>query len=220
MDDKQAEPALDAGERIIVSGMLRRAAREPWPPRRCRTTGEPHQYVKESNVRSMSLASSIVGVTVLIGLGAVAMARSDGVDETSKAVIVHRTAGAQMGDTQPTFEAARTIFTGEVWSQTWEASDPRLSGSATYHSTAYAYEDFELKATIVRVETDEGAWAGTGREVFWPDSFGSVDMLELSGEGAYEGLSALLIEDGVHEPHTLRGAIVEGGLPPFPDPAQ
>jgi hypothetical protein len=176
--------------------------------------------VKELKVRLMILALSVVGITALLGFGGIAVAQSDGAETTSTAVIVHRTAGAQTGDAQPTFETARTIFTGEVWSQTWEATDPRLTGSATYHSTAYTFEDFELKAIAVRVENDEGAWVGTGREVFWAEPFGSIDMLELSGEGAYEGLSALLTEDGMHEPHTLRGAIVYGGLPPFPEPAQ
>ena len=171
-------------------------------------------------LRSMTLAASVVGGAVLVGLGGLAVAQSEGTEETSTAVIVHRTAGAQTGDTQPTFETARTIFTGEVWSQTWEATDPRLTGSVTYHSTGYAWEDFELKAITVRVETDEGAWVGTGREVFWPEPFGFIDMLELTGEGPYEGLSALLTEDGAHEPHTLRGAIIDGELPPFPEPAQ
>ena len=44
--------------------------------------------------------------------------------------------------------------------------------------------------------------------------FGALSMYTLSGEGEYEGLSAVLTpsEDGV-----FKALVIDGGLPPFPE---
>ena len=80
-----------------------------------------------------------------------------------------------------------------------------------------------------RLDGPEGAWTGTGRVLGWgmrPASAEEheetwIEMLTLSGEGAYEGLSATLVRviyGGDIGPY--EGFIFEGGHPPFPDPIE
>lgn len=78
-----------------------------------------------------------------------------------------------------------------------------------------------------RLDGPEGAWTGTGRVLGWgvlPTSADEheetwIEMVTLSGEGAYEGLSATLVRiiyEGDTRPY--EGFIFEGGPPPIPDP--
>jgi hypothetical protein len=69
----------------------------------------------------------------------------------------------------------------------------------------------------------EGSWRGTGRAVEADE--GRYSTYELLGEGAYEGLYALLRGTpgaDAHGPWDLsyEGLIFEGELPAFPEPAE
>ena len=73
-------------------------------------------------------------------------------------------------------------------------------------------------AHALEVVNDEGTWVGTGRYV---GPLG-VSLSTLTGEGAYEGLTAFVTEayDDLTDEDFLEAVIIEGGLPPFPEPAQ
>ena len=49
-------------------------------------------------------------------------------------------------------------------------------------------------------------------------NFGDIMWLVLTGDGAYEGLTAYLTQDYVHEAGTIRGVIIADELPPAPEP--
>ena len=98
-----------------------------------------------------------------------------------------------------------------------------MSGTATFRTTIHWYPDSagcrSRGHAAVRIVNDEGAWAGTGRTINSLNN-GRMEMLELSGEGAYEGLTAFLVEDLFHTPGTAKGVIIEGELPAFPEPIE
>jgi hypothetical protein len=96
------------------------------------------------------------------------------------------------------------------------ASDPRISGRATYTSTIRFYPygeeggtDPALWASSVRIENDDGSWVGTGSGFHDPDD-AFREWYVLDGQDAYEGLTAVfLFVDG----EANEGVIVPGGLP-------
>lgn len=78
---------------------------------------------------------------------------------------------------------------GPWWKITWEASDPRLSGTGTYVSNWNTEESTGLAygaSTYVLVNED-GRWVGPSLVFGSP---GSDELLVLQGEDAYEGLTA------------------------------
>ena len=69
------------------------------------------------------------------------------------------------------------------------------------------------EAYAIEVVNDKGAWVGTGRAT-QAREFGAMSMYTLNGEGEYEGLSAVLTQP---DDNIIKGLIIEGGLPPFPE---
>lgn len=100
-------------------------------------------------------------------------------------------------------------------------SDPRLPGTmhvqqdaVLHHGDMTSYADFMFVfADSVRLEDADGAWVGSGRGVSGSD--GTIMLYELTGEGAYEGLSALF--DRAFDPETMAvdfdGFIFERDVP-------
>ncbi len=106
---------------------------------------------------------------------------------------------------------------------TWTFDDPRLTGAVTTvgHMDAFPQADSDEWVEVwwgdLRVVNEDGAWSGT--------SSGSLDsaqpvetrttLYQLTGEGAYEGLSALLFETTTigSEPYIF-GMVFPGSLPP------
>jgi len=112
-----------------------------------------------------------------------------------------------------------------------EMSDPRLKGDwSTYVNTdeyIWVGTDSEpspgLGTVVVRMENEEGAWQGSGSEPYLPGvPVPEWGMLVLVGEDAYEGLTAVMANHFVDEPcgWELRGYIVEGEMPPMPEPLE
>jgi hypothetical protein len=112
-----------------------------------------------------------------------------------------------------------TRYRGGTWRQTIDVTDPRLEG-AIYHrweSDGYAVPAAETGPTVAaatwRIENDEGAWEGGQTELVLADGTQLQSLTTLTGEGAYEGLTALMgvvgFEDGSCTAD-IRGVIVEG----------
>ena len=108
-----------------------------------------------------------------------------------------------------------------------EASDPRISGTWT---EVYDFRGWEapddtglpfspsVSSGAVRIDNEDGAWVGT-----W-DAFGSAfsgaEWIQLQGEGAYEGLTAVIHQtfDFATDVETFEGVIVPGVPPDYPEP--
>jgi hypothetical protein len=106
--------------------------------------------------------------------------------------------------------------------------DPRLTGT---YSTTGGTDEFPLVGTsdrveiwwgTIRIENKDGAWSGTTTSTYdsaQPTETG-LQLIELTGEGAYKGLSALLWEtsnaarSSVPRAAPFAGAIFPGPLPP------
>jgi hypothetical protein len=104
-------------------------------------------------------------------------------------------------------------------SYTW--SDPRLDGTVTYSTSDDGWlgeSGVHIGSWAISIENDEGAWRM--RPVPYIDFPGlsdpSGETWILDGEGAYEGLIAVLREVEAYTPH---GFIIEGEFPPPPDNA-
>ena len=120
-------------------------------------------------------------------------------------------------------------FLGIEWVSQVEASDPRISGT---WREVYAFRGWEAPDDIglpfspsvssgaVRIDNEDGAWVGT-----W-DSFGSAfrgsELIQLQGEGAYEGLTAVMLTGGdfTAEDETHDGVIIRGVPPDQPAPVE
>jgi len=110
-----------------------------------------------------------------------------------------------------------------------ESSDPRISGTWTevYDLRGWEAPDdsgLPLSPTVssgaVRIDNEDGAWVGT-----W-DGFGSTvsnqEWIQLQGEGAYEGLTAVIHQtlDFATDVETFEGVIVPGVPLDHPGPIE
>jgi hypothetical protein len=115
---------------------------------------------------------------------------------------------------------------------TWVSSDPRLSGEGL----SAGNRDINRDGSFIEHETyaianDGGGWVGPGVGLGvappmpnllvsngpLPASPDHQDLVVLRGEGAYEGLSALVRIDWTSEPPAGSGTIVRGDLSEAPD---
>lgn len=104
--------------------------------------------------------------------------------------------------------------------QVREMSDPRLDGDMILATRSEWLDDYgrTLWHASFRIETDEGAWQEPPRVTLERrDGTGTTNTSALVGEGAYEGLTALVemtyLPPGVFE---MRGVITEDPVPPLP----
>ena len=113
---------------------------------------------------------------------------------------------------------------GFTWRGRITASDPRLEGTHYYSFDADVYTladggpgpDFFAEGH--RIENDEGAWQGSAVGfTFSPDHEGDAGPVVLIGEGAYEGLTAVLITYSASGCFLgFEGLIMEVPAPPVP----
>jgi len=184
--------------------------------------------------RRLSLMATLA-LSLLGWVGAAATAQSEDADMDAAPIGVVIDATYQGGQD----EGQRTYLSGgapsaafykhydRITAERWEASDPRLSGSATQRMMSHLYPsiDYQLEAFEYTLVNDEGSWVGTGtgigprgRDAAYGDAF----TLAIHGAGAYEGLTAFLTSvcpsdcsDRYH--WTMRGLIVGDGIPPMPE---
>jgi hypothetical protein len=99
----------------------------------------------------------------------------------------------------------------------WEASDPRLDGEVTLtgNRLEVPQESIYVGAATIALVNDDGRWVGTDTGLTVPG--GDMEFMVMHGEDAYEGLSAVIVEDWSVEPPTFVGAIVPE-MPAFPEP--
>ncbi len=130
------------------------------------------------------------------------------------------------GDEVETFDDAgnRLTLRGSASSGTMRMDDPRLSGD--WEGTVNV-DEFPQLDTGERVEVqwggltitnDDGTWAGTWTSTYDSAAVTETELIqyELTGDGAYAGLSAVLSITGGEwpAPSTIAGAVFPGPLPP------
>jgi hypothetical protein len=112
---------------------------------------------------------------------------------------------------------------GYTWSGTHTATDDRFSGTHYYswdgdsYTLASGADGPVVAAEGFRIENHEGAWQGSGATATLPDGTVANSPLVMTGEGAYEGMTAALL--WVDGPCflDLRGIVIE--FPEAPVPA-
>jgi hypothetical protein len=109
---------------------------------------------------------------------------------------------------------------------TVEATDPRISGT---WAEVYDFRGWEapddsglpfspsIISGAVRIDNEDGAWVGTSEE--FGSAFNNYEWIELQGEGAYDGLTAVVrsTQDFAAGIETYDGVIVPGVPPDHPD---
>ena len=129
-----------------------------------------------------------------------------------------------------------------VYEQIVDWSDPRLPSTLRVNATWYVYgdvsagiegQDPEALADVVMVvemncllDGPEGSWRGTGRGIEQgaeTDADKRYSYYVLTGDGAYEGMHALLRGAPGHDANgpwdeQYEGWIIESEVPPLPDP--
>jgi hypothetical protein len=111
---------------------------------------------------------------------------------------------------------------GYTWRQVLgDVSDPRLDGTwyQSWDGDAYTLPGGEpgplISAVTLRAENDEGAWQGSSVSIELPDGTATSAPLVMTGEGAYQGLTAVLASEGC-----FQGYIIEVPAPPLPNTAE
>ena len=120
-----------------------------------------------------------------------------------------------------TSEGSLTVIEGVGLTGIWEASDPRLSGTATYAATYDRFESagFEVEASSRVVVNDGGRWVGTSTALSTAPETSpqtNTDTVLLRGEGAYEGLTAYVVVDSTTDPATFVAGVFPGDMPAQP----
>jgi hypothetical protein len=105
----------------------------------------------------------------------------------------------------------------------YDVDDPRLRGVGRLRLNEYDIKGLSRGPNVatVYIEDDEGSWSGGGPGYRGPEDAGYHFQSTLTGHGAYEGLTAILTGDQAYygAPFEIEGVVIEGPLPPFPEPA-
>ena len=181
----------------------------------------------------LSVAGTLA-LALLGGLGGALLAQDE---ENAPATVTHVT-GEAFSDRTVNQGAYAEVDGGEqmrgnVFEHDIDWSDPRLPSLMRLRENVNVYsidDDHAAWSWVgsVRLEGDEGAWTGTEYGLGEESAEGPLTlqprMMLLSGEGAYEGLSAMLQRQ--HEVITtasrpvFEGYIFAGELPPMPEPLE
>ena len=122
-------------------------------------------------------------------------------------------------------EDPQEVWTDYVWEFGIRTNDPRLNGTFEFHQNIYAYlaDDFyggSVQRGTGRVTNDDGWWssefhgfAQPGKNAYHNTHY----ALTFTGEGGYEGLSAMMTMTPVPGSHwDVEGIIFPGQLPEPP----
>ena len=188
----------------------------------------------------LSLAGTVI-LALLGGLGGVVVAQEE---ESAPFAPVTGTVVEQSGYTSGARASAEEVGPGthaqweedgvlyeqgHLYEQRVSWSDPRLPAEHWVRMGLAGFGSDDPATGVMTVQTShllegaDGSWRGNGRVI--EDADGRSSHYVLTGEGAYEGLYALLQgTPGVdaHGPldYSYEGYIFEGELLPFPDPVE
>jgi hypothetical protein len=115
-----------------------------------------------------------------------------------------------------------TEIAGVTTSGTLTFDDARLTGTQRSEANERRYGisgEGSLATGTMSIENDAGTWAGTYVRISPPGREGSLLQAELVGEGAYEGLSAILRYDLAKpwgDAGMVAGVVYPGTLPDYP----
>ena len=170
------------------------------------------------------LVGTVMGA-LLCGLGVAVVAQDE--EQTATHVTGRVVSGEWSDAASATSEGRIQHMHGMEAVRQVEWSDPRLPPTMTGRMNLDAHwresDAIMPWASTHRLDGADGAWTVTERGFMETD--GSFALLVLTGEGAYEGLSAMLVEVVLEayegDDETIwEGYIFEGGLPPMPDPIE
>ncbi len=171
---------------------------------------------------------SRLSVVLAIGLlaGSAMGSGAQGAGEPGPAAYVHGFFDGVgcCGDEVETFddEGNRLTLRGMTGSGTSEMDDPRLSGvwENTVSVDEFAQLDTDERVEIhwgeLTITNDEGTWAGTWTQTYDSMAVSDTPLIQyhLTGDGAYEGLSAILSVTSSGWPRSaVAGAIFPGPMP-------
>ena len=104
-------------------------------------------------------------------------------------------------------------------------SDPRFDGTVVVSNNLDEYRGtgVDLYHRTFRVDNADGSWVEQPSvALLFPGDSGSAGTTVFVGEGAYEGLTAIVEVDWISSSSGLfdvRGIITDAGIPPLPAPA-
>jgi hypothetical protein len=129
-----------------------------------------------------------------------------------------------------TNEGVSVTLSGGAWNHVASGiTDPRFDGDVTVFASStdhYGVSSADLASSAVaiwssawRVENEDGAWQSEpAYSLDFHDTSGAPYTAVFRGEGAYEGLTAVVELELDGSRWDLRGLIFDGGLPPDPEP--
>jgi hypothetical protein len=175
-------------------------------------------------IRTTIAAVLAVGLLAGSAAGVAAQDRAEAAEPTFFTVRFIPSDAVRMAEV--TTEDGVTRQLGNCWAPVVaEPSDPRLAGDLTFCADAHWFGPLEGSPSVgsgtYRLVNEEGAWQGSQALAEWPDpesgeTMGLGGVVVLSGEGAYEGLSAVLTF--LPDWSDIRGFIFEGAPPSAPVP--
>jgi hypothetical protein len=114
-------------------------------------------------------------------------------------------------------------YSGDHCNPIWEMSDPRLNGTVTWSSSVAEDGLVGFGYAANSIENAGGKWRGRPVPSFdIPGAAGqNVKYIILDGEGDYEGLVAVLVDEYIEseDQWRMQGFIVDGEFPPPPENA-
>jgi hypothetical protein len=183
-----------------------------------------------------SLLALIAAVALVLVAGSIAVGQSTAAtDPLASGTATIQVVGVELvspGVMRP--NETRTVYheRGRQTEMTFVSSDARLSGEVICAGNREVARDGSfIENETFAIVNDDGRWIGqsTGLAVAQPvpdplitngllaPPSGHEDFVLLRGEGAYEGLSALVDIDWTQQPPVGTGAILSGELPEAPE---
>jgi hypothetical protein len=123
-----------------------------------------------------------------------------------------------------TQEADRKVLRTEGYAMPIEMDDDRLTGTMYVLRNKdeigekYQYTDGATWTGTFEIVNDDGSWPGTLRGYTTVNPATLHWHMELTGTGAYDGLSALLEAVGLYGRWAVEGLVFPGALPEYPGP--
>lgn len=166
-------------------------------------------------------------VAGMVGSGGVAVAQDEAVPTASWVTGTVTYAPSCATPSGETVDGVRQDRGYRCDPQTWRSDDPRLEGAATvaWNANVHELDGARISVTTMAwdVRGETGGWScsypvglerGSG---LFTSTIEGTDRILCEGNGANDGLSAVLIADWAASPKSFEGLIFAGGVPPAPE---